>query len=92
MFVLKALHSIAARLGNRKPNKSPLQSELPKRVICRLSLRVLQMTLGSLLSPRRDAQECNTEKQTLLLLISKKMLSRPLKTGLFKTGLKTGLK
>ena len=69
MFVLKALYSIAARLGDRKPNKSPLQPELPTRVICSLSLRGLQMTLGSVLSPKRDAKRSATPKRTNIITI-----------------------
>ena len=74
MFVLNALHSIAARLGDRKPNKSPLQPELLTRVICSLSLRGLQMTLGSLLSPKRDpscqdAKRSATPKRTNIITI-----------------------
>ena len=61
MFVVRALHSIAARFGDRKPNKSHLQP----------SLRGLQMTLGGLPVTKEGCKGVQRPKeQTLLLLLS----------------------
>ena len=59
MFVVRALHSFAARFGDRKPNKSHLQP----------GLRGLQMTLGGLPVTKEGCKGVQRPKKTNIIII-----------------------